>query len=168
MVPIGRVLVIALVFAGGCSSGSQVAEVTGDTGMCTPSEASFSGEPVEGSNLPGNVVEAVVTCPQSEVSDPRVAGATESTFRCEYLDREEITVAECVADTVITNEGGTWVEEGGTFTITGTGFPADGTVVQDGVMVGTGDYEGLRYTYHKEGIEHAYPWTITGTIEPAS
>ena len=168
MAPIARVLLIVVVLAAACSTGSQATEVTGDTGMCTPSEAVFSEEPLEGTNLPGSVMEAVVTCPESNMSDDRIAGTTESDFRCEYVNREGVIVAECTADKVITNDGGTWVEQGGVFTITGTGFPDDGLVVQDGVMLGTGDYEGLQYTYHMEGVEHAYPWTITGTIEPTS
>ncbi|MFC2153732.1 hypothetical protein ACFLQ7_03780 [Actinomycetota bacterium] len=168
MAPIARILLVVLVFASGCSNGNQVTEVTGDTGMCTPSEPVFTGEPLEGANLPGSVIEAVVTCPESNMSDDRIAGATESDFRCEYVNRDGVIVAECTADKVITNNGGTWTEDGGTFTITGTGFPDDGLVVQDGVMLGTGDYAGLQYTYHMEGIEHAYPWTITGTIEPTT
>ena len=112
--------VTVLVVASSCSSEPAVTEVTGDTGMCFPSEPVFSGEPIEGANLPGSIIEAVVTCPESSVSDSRVAGATESDFRCEYVNRDGVIVAECVADKVITNDGGTWLEDGGEFTITGT------------------------------------------------
>lgn len=162
--------IVTVTLATVCSSctGSEVTEVSGNTGMCTNSEPRFSGEPLEGLNLPGSAVEAVVSCPESEMSDSRLSGATESEFRCEYSHRDGEFVAECVSNKVVRNEGGTWQEEDGTFTITDTGFPADGVVVQEGLMVGTGDYEGLQFDYRMEGIEHAYPWSITGTIEPTS
>ena len=44
--------------------------------------------------------------------------------------------------------------------------PARDSPTTEDVVLGTGDYEGLQYTYHMEGVEHAYPWSISGTIEP--
>ena len=100
-------LLIMLLVASGCSSGSEVIEVTGDTGICSSSQPAFSGEPLKEANLPGNVVEAVVTCPESHASDSRISGETTSSFRCEYVSRDDVVVAACVADKVITNDGGT-------------------------------------------------------------
>jgi hypothetical protein len=158
----------AILTLAACSNGaaSQTTEVTGNTGMCTNSATRFSGEPLPGTNLPGSVMESVVTCPMSEMSDDRLSGTAESEFRCEYSNRDGEIVAECVSNTVVTNDGGTWHEEGGTFMITGTEIGVQGVVAQEGVRVGTGDYEGLQFAYRIEGIEHTYPWPITGTIEP--
>lgn len=163
------VLVVAMfALAAACTSdtGSQVSDVTGNTGMCTNSDTRFSGEPLEGTRLPGRVLESVVTCPQSEMSDDRLSGASESAIRCEYSDRNGEIVADCVSNTVITNDGGAWREEDGTFTITGTDIGTQGVVVHEGRRLGSGDYEGLQFVYRMEGVEHTYPWEITGTIEP--
>lgn len=159
----GGILILAA-----CSNdpGSQATDVTGNTGMCTNSATRFYGEPLAGTNLPGSVLESVVNCPISEISDDRLSGTAESEFRCEYSNRSNEVVADCVSNTVVTNDGGTWEEEGGTFTITGTGIGVQGVVLQEGVRVGTGDYEGLQFAYRIEGVEHTYPWPITGTIEP--
>lgn len=172
MVPHLRLLPIALLLIGGCSSAVAPTEVTGSTGPCTVADARFSGDPLPGDNLPpearnlpGNIIEATVTCAESEMSDERLSGAAQTDFRCEYSMRNGAVVADCVGDKVVTNDGGTWVEKGCTFTITDTGLPANGTVRQAGVLVGTGDYEGLQFSYRMEGHEHAYPWTISGTIQ---
>jgi hypothetical protein len=87
-----------------------------------------------------------------------------TSFRCEFGKQGENTVGDCVTESSVTNDGGAWKETGGRMTIT---FAPDGSqlVVSDGVRVGTGDYEGLRFAYHAEGQAHAYPWPITGTIE---
>jgi hypothetical protein len=175
MVGIVRLLPVALVLAGGCSSAIEPTEVTGNTGMCALADARFSGEPLQGdslpaeaTNLPGNILDATVTCPESEMSDERLSGAAETQFRCEYLMRDGAVVADCMGTKVVTNDGGTWVEDGCTFTITDTGLPANGIVRQEGVMVGTGDYEGLQFSYRMEGREHTYPWPLSGTLEARS
>lgn len=160
-------IVVMLVSVVACSSGTGAIEVTGNTGMCTNSGGRFYGEPPAGSNLPGGVLESVIHCPMSEMSDDRLVGAAETEIRCEYSNRNGGLVADCESNSVVTNDGGTWQEEGGTFTITGTGRYVQGVVAQDGIRVGTGDYEGLQFAYHMEGTEHTYPWPITGTIEPA-
>lgn len=158
------VAILVLVVA--CSSSTEAIEVNGNTGMCTNSGTRFSGEPLAGTRLPGSLVETVVNCPMNEMSDDRLVGTTESEIRCEYSDQDGEIVAECVSSSVVSNDGGTWREDGGTFTITGTDIGVQGLVVQEGVRVGTGDYEGLRFLYRIEGVEHTYPWPITGTIEP--
>lgn len=159
-------IVAILVSVAACSSSAEPIEVNGNTGMCTSSGTRFSGEYLEGTQLPGSVVETVLNCPMNEMSDDRLVGAMESEVRCEYSNQSGVIVAECVSNSVVTNDGGTWQEDGGTFTITGTDIGVQGLVVQEGVRVGTGDYEGLQFVYRVEGIEHAHPWPITGTIEP--
>jgi len=151
-----------------CSSGTEVVDVTGETGMCSTMDVEFSGDPLPNANLPGRFVEVRVECPESEMSDARLSGAVTTEFRCEYSERDSdgVIVADCVSDSVLTNDGGTWREDNGTFTITDTEIGVQGVVVQEGVRVGTGDYEGLQFVYRIEGVEHTYPWTITGTIEP--
>jgi hypothetical protein len=150
-----------------CSSGTETVAVTGSTGMCATLEAEFSGERLAGANLPGRFLEAVVECPNSELSDDRLSGVATSEFRCEYVDRSGEIVADCVSKSVVANDGGTWRDNDGRFTITDTGIGIQGVVLQEGVRVGTGDYAGLQFRYRIEGVEHAYPWEITGTIEPA-
>lgn len=162
VVPVAVALLLAA-----CSSSSEVVEVTGSTGMCVTVDTSFSGEPLAGTSLPGRIIDAAVECPDSEMSDPRLSGTLRSDFRCEYSDSDGVIVADCGSDSVVTNDGGTWREDGGTFTITGTDIGVQGTVLQEGTRIGTGEYEGLHFTYRIEGVEHTYPWTITGTIEPA-
>jgi len=160
------VAVVALILVSACSSDPASIDVTGETGYCGSASAEFAGEPLTGTNLPGRFVEAVVECPDSRFSDDRLSGAVRTAFRCEYSNQDGQIVADCVSSSVVTNDGGTWREDDGTFTITGTDIGVQGVVLQEGVRVGTGDYEGLQFTYRIEGVEHTYPWTITGTIEP--
>jgi hypothetical protein len=160
------VAVVALTLVSACSSDPESVEVTGETGYCQVASAEFSGEPLTGSNLPGRVVDVVVECPDGEMSDDRLSGAVRTEFQCEYSNRDGQIVADCVSSSVVTNDGGSWREDDGTFTITGTDVGVQGVVLQEGVRVGTGDYEGLQFTYRMEGVEHTYPWTVTGTIEP--
>lgn len=155
-----------LLLATACSNNPGSVDVTGETGICVIVDTQFSGEPLTGVNLPGRFVEATVECANSEMSDSRLSGPVTSEFRCEYSDKDGVIVADCVADSVVTNDGGTWREDGGTFTITGTEIGVQGVVAQEGIRVGTGDYEGLQFAYRMEGVEHTYPWEITGTIEP--
>jgi hypothetical protein len=163
---LAAVLVVAM-SAGACSGDVESVDVTGETGICATTDADFSGDPLPGTNLPGRVLEAVVECPYSTMSDDRLSGAARTEFRCEYSDQDGTIVANCDSSSVVTNDGGTWREDDGTFTITGTDIGVQGLVVQDGVRQGTGDYDGLQFTYHMEGIEHTHPWTVTGTIEPS-
>jgi hypothetical protein len=100
------------------------------------------------------------------MSDARLSGAVTSDFRCEYSSQGGVIVADCVSTSVVINDGGTWREDDGTFTITDAEIGRQGAVSQEGIRVGTGDYEGLQFIFQMEGVEHTYPWTITGTIEP--
>ena len=49
----------------------------------------------------------------------------------------------------------------GTASVTGE-ITSTGNHIIDAILVGTGEYEGLEYEVHWEGVDD--PWTITGTI----
>ena len=150
----------------GCSSETYPIDVTGETGPCSDNDTVWSGDPL--SLVPGTVLERTVLCPEVTTSDERTAGAVESHFRCEFNQVGDSTVGDCVAESTLTNDGGTWYASDGHIAITlKVGEPT--TVVQDNVYAGAGDYEGLRYTNHVtssfDGTDHDYPWRVTGTIE---
>jgi hypothetical protein len=150
----------------GCSGETYPVEVTGDTGACSESEPVWSGDPLPLAG--GTVLERTVSCPGVTTSDERTTGAVQSTFRCEFSEQGDSTVGDCVSDSTLTNDGGTWHAPQSRITITLTvGEPT--TVVHDSVYVGAGDYEGLRYTNRVtnffDGTEHDYPWQVTGTID---
>ena len=56
----------------------------------------------------------------------------------------------------LVNDGGTWVGDW-----TGE-ITASKNHIIDAVLVGTGEYEGLEYEVHWEGVGD--PWTVVGTI----
>ena len=159
------VAVLAVLSTACGRGGDAVIEVTGDTGLCTEVGTTWSGDAPAGAAVPGLVLERTVTCPQNSMSDERLVGAYASEFRCEFSVQGDVTVGDCVHDSTITNEGGSWEEQGGSFTITlSPGEPT--AIVEEGVREGTGDYEGLRFVYATGGGT-SYPWPITGTIEPS-
>lgn len=154
-----------LLAVAGCAGDSYPIEVTGSTGQCRESGTMWSGDPIAGA-LPGTVLERTVTCEEVTASDERVAGEFESSLRCVFAPQGERVVGDCVMATTVTNEGGTWHDDDGVVTITiADGAPAE--IVQDGVRVGGGEYEGLSFTYHVEGTAEGYPWEMSGTIDRA-
>ncbi len=137
---------ILLLLSAGCSSEPEVAEVSGSTGTATESGSVFSEE---GKTYLADWI---------DVSDDRVKGETEAIVFCEVISEEE-EAAECEGTFMIVNDGGTW--EG----------RYSGTTIQNvhdfqGTLIGTGDYEGLQFTYRLQGTE--FPWDITGTIQPVN
>jgi hypothetical protein len=149
---------------GGGDGGADVVEATGNTGMCTESGTTWTGDAPAGSAVPGLVLERTLTCPSVTMSDDRVSGSLVNEFRCDFALQGGTTIGECVQNSAITNEGGTWEETDAPFTITLTsGEPT--AVVQEGIKNGTGDYTGLRWVYRVDGGAD-YPWSIEGTIEP--
>ena len=96
-------------------------------------------------------------------SDERLVGRTELAIECDITEDGDTTVADCSGPNVITNEGGTWdgTCEG---TSTWTTSEPDHVHVFDCTYLGSGDYDGLRFVQHMEGID--YPWPYTGQIEP--
>ena len=128
-----------------CACASEIVEVSGSTGLVTGQE----GDTTIFDDLSS--------------SDDRLVGTSELTIECDRSEDGGTTIAECAGPITLTNDGGTW--EGtceGTSTWT-TSEPAH-VHVFDCTYLGTGDYQGLRFVQHLEGID--YPWPYTGRIEP--
>ena len=163
-------LIVLLVLAalGACDSDDDavaVVEVSGDTGTCSESNTTWSGDAPADAAVPGLVLDRTITCPRMTMSDERVSGAMTGEYRCEFSLEDDVTIGDCVGDNTISNDVGAWEEKGWSFTITlPTGEPW--VVVEEGTKEGTGGYKGLLFAYRTGGGPD-YPWPITGTIEPA-
>jgi hypothetical protein len=96
-------------------------------------------------------------------SDARLVGTYKLQIECDITEDGDTTIADCTGPNTLTNDGGTWdgACEG---TSTWTSTEPDHVHVFDCTYLGSGDYAGLRFTQHMEGID--YPWSYTGTIEP--
>lgn len=97
-----------------------------------------------------------------EASDERVIGSSDVVNSCEFW--ADGNGADCSGTTTITNDGGTWTGEYSGTTSWSAEDPEHHHVI-DTVLVGTGDYEGLRFVYRLTGGD-SFPWDFTGTIEP--
>ena len=95
-------------------------------------------------------------------SDERLVGRTELAIECDITEDGDTTIANCSGPNIITNDGGTW---DGTCEGTSTWTTAEPEHVHDFdcTYLGTGNYDGLRFVQHMEGID--YPWPYTGQIE---
>jgi len=124
-----------------CGGASEIVEVSGSTGTETEPGVFENGTS----------------------SDDRLVGTSELTIECDTSEDGGTTIAECAGPNIITNDGGTWEGtcEG---TSTWTTSEPDHVHVFDCTYLGTGDYQGLRFVRHLEGID--YPWPYTGRIEP--
>ena len=89
------------------------------------------------------------------MSDERVTGTAHITARL-----DEFPPPTGMDGTfVLANDRGSWSGDwAGEIT-------ADDIHIIDGLYLGAGDFEGLQYRQHIEGVSH--PMTTTGTIEPA-
>lgn len=98
------------------------------------------------------------------VSDQRVSGDYEHTMVVDVRDEGEGCVAYITATVTLTNDDGAWE---GTFEGTSSWQAGDADHLHDidYTLTGTGDYDGLQYTFNLSGL--AYPWDLTGTISPA-
>lgn len=160
----GLLLGLVLVVAGCSSNGTRV---TGNTGMCTETGSAWSGDPVPGGIVPGSVLERDVDCTGRSFTDARLDGDTTIHFRCEFTAQDGGATGHCNGQLTATNEGGTWFDPNASITISVTpGEPSK--IVEEGVQVGTGDYEGLQFAYHTESVASGYPWPVSGTIQPVS
>ena len=145
-----------------CGGTSETVEVSGTTGRCTNADGISSGEVLPASGVQASLTGYTGTCPNYKMSDERVSGSQESVIDCEFSQEGESTVGECQVSDVIHNEGGGW--EGNCEGTTSWSTSAPNHVhVFDCTYLGTGDYDGLRYVAHNEGLDT--PWTVTGTIE---
>jgi hypothetical protein len=152
-----------LVATAGCAGAQYPIEVTGNTGLCQEHSTVWSGEPL-GDVLPGSVLDRQITCPQNAMSDDRVTGAFEGSIHCVFGERLGSYVGDCTSEYTLANDGGTWHQDAGNVSI--TVVPGEASrIVEDGVYVGKGQYQGLRYVIHVESDPAGYPWPVTGTIE---
>ena len=96
-------------------------------------------------------------------SDDRLVGTYELQIECDISEDGDTTIADCTGPITLTNDGGTWdgTCEG---TSTWTTTEPDHVHVFDCTYLGNGEYAGLQFSQHLEGID--YPWAYTGTIDP--
>lgn len=157
---------VLLVLLAACGGGPEPVEVTGS--MPGPAEevpGESGGEPIEGSGLDWSTVRGeTYRAAFTDLSDQRVNGDLETVMDIDIsVDGDRTTAMLTITSISITNGGGTWEGSGqGTSTWTKT-EPAHLHTI-DFTLIGTGDYEGLQFTYQVEGVN--YPWELTGTIEP--
>jgi hypothetical protein len=100
------------------------------------------------------------------VSDERVAGDYEYVADIDFQEDGDACVGYFTGTETMTNDGGTW--EGtveGTMTWDGPADTANTVYDIDRTMLGSGDYDGLKYSYKLYGTD--FPWELTGTISPA-
>lgn len=149
----------------GCSGDAEPVEVSGPwPGPTETVPGEFYGDPIPGSGETftkqrGTIYRGTF----SDFSDDRVNGSNESVINSDLSKVGDTFVGEVWGTATIVNDGGTWEgtwEGTSTFTEEKPGHFHD----LDFTLIGTGDYEGLRFVCHAEGI--AYPWSMTGTIEP--
>ena len=153
------VVAVGLVMAG-CGGGEGTVEVTGHTN-CVQTHITYSGPPLGGAM--GTSEEVSYDCAYT-LSDERVSGTGPAVLRVDFSVDGDTTVGVISGTVVISNEGGTWegtVSGTTTWTITDTAHMH----VVDGVYLGSGGYEGLRFVMTNEGT--GFPFTSTGRIEPA-
>ena len=167
---------LMMLILAGCSDSAGSVEVTGVGGQ--PYEA-IPGQDVgevfaDGPCFPWQDIEGTLiryTFAAGEdsgvpwVSDKRVAGDYEYLASVDFQEEGDICVGHFSGTENMANNNGSW--EGtveGTMTWEGpTGYYR---VVYDltGTLLGSGDYDGLKYTYNLTGTDH--PWDLTGTISP--
>jgi len=96
-------------------------------------------------------------------SDERLVGTYKLQVECDISEDGDTTIADCTGPITLTNDGGTWdgTCEG---TSTWTTTEPDHVHVFDCTYLGDGEYAGLQFIQHLEGID--YPWPYTGAIEP--
>lgn len=158
-------VVVMLLVVAGCGEEVQPVTVTG--AMPSPVEETKGehiGDPIPEWDLPfshirGTAYRSTLT----GMSDPRVNGELEHVMDIDMVDEGDRIVGYILAEATITNDGGSWVGtgEGTTF------YTKENPIHQHHIeytLLGTGDYDGLRFAYTVEGGD--YPWDLTGTIEP--
>ncbi len=147
-------------------------------GGCSSDSDSDSGSASASPSLGGysDVVQVTGTSTQigdgitwtTEASDPRLSGEVTNDPSCEMTEDGDRTIGFCTVTSTSSNEGGSW-KGYCTGTTTWTVSEPEHIHDFDCVMVGTGDYAGLRFRDRIVGGE-AMPWEFTGQIEtfPAS
>ena len=93
-----------------CAGQSYPIDVTGNSGPCKEIGYGWSGDALPA--VPGTVLERTVTCPAVVMSDERLSGTFDSSFRCEFVQQGDSAVGQCTQESTVTNSGGTWRREG--------------------------------------------------------
>jgi len=97
------------------------------------------------------------------LSDPRLVGHYEHSLSIDLEPEGGRCVGTITGTFVVTGERGSWQ---GTVTGSTSWRPPDTGVHQhelDYTALGSGEFQGLRLTFHVTGSE--YPWSLTGKIE---
>jgi hypothetical protein len=121
------------------------------------------GEPIPGAGYE-RMRGTVIRHADNGLSDDRVNGGFEALMDIDvYVEGDRTTGLITMTRVKIINDGGTWEGTGVGTTSWTTSQPSHRHHIHF-TLLGTGDYEGLQFRYHVEGID--LPWTVTGTIEP--
>jgi hypothetical protein len=141
----------ATAVAAATATPAAVIEITGRTGVPVESGSVWDSGGLVGT---GKMI----------LSDERVSGASTHEIHCDRVwEYEDATSTDCRTTMTITNAGGAW--EG---VVVGTSSWTTDRPLHvhhmTGTLVGSGDYEGLRFVFRMDGDD--YPWTVTGKIEP--
>ena len=108
----------------------------------------------------------IIRATDNSLSDDRVNGDYEGLMDFDlFVDGDRSTGLITMPRVTITNDGGTWEGTAVGISTWTTSEPEHRHYIHH-TLLGTGDYEGLQFTYLLEGVD--YPWTVTGTIEPVS
>jgi hypothetical protein len=157
---------VLLALFAACGSEAEPVAVTGVIqGDAETVSGEFSGEPIEGSGESWTSARDVVYRGVfADMSDDRVNGEIEHVMDMDLTEEGDRFIASLTITSMsITNDGGTWEGTGeGTSAWTENGLHVHNI---NYTLIGTGDYEGLQFTYNVED-QGDYPWDITGTIEP--
>ena len=157
-------LLLAALSAGALFTGSQpptpvsATEVTG-VGPCDVADpGEWSGSWVGGGateRLSGQIRHCTM-----DVSDERMVGDIEVIIDCTYAMEDGVLVGQCWGTSVLRNEGGAWAG-----VVSGTtGNEAGAQDIMEEVLLGTGEYAGLRFV--ATVATAVDPNVITGRIEP--
>lgn len=121
------------------------------------------GEEIQGTGFEHSR-NTIIRMTDDGLSDDRVNGDFEALMDIDVFVEGDRTVAVLTMNSVkITNDGGAWGGTGTGVSTWTTSNPAHSHYFHY-TLLGTGDYEGLQFKYHVEGID--MPWAVTGTIEP--
>ncbi len=119
------------------------------------------GEPIPGTGF-AHARGTVIRSPITTLSDDRVNGDFAAVMDLDFFAGDDrMTGLIGMTSVTITNSRGTWE---GTAAGTTTWTTADPEHMHNihYTLLGTGDYEGLQFSFHTRGVD--YPWTVTGTI----
>ncbi|MDJ0925423.1 MAG: SGNH/GDSL hydrolase family protein [Acidimicrobiia bacterium] len=133
-------------------AGPQSAETVAVTGTYQAPDEHIDGDPT------------IIRATDNGLSDDRVNGDYEALMDVDiFVESHRSTGLITMPRVTITNDGGTWEGTAVGVSTWTTSEPEHRHYIHH-TLLGTGNYEGLQFTYLLEGID--YPWTVTGTIEP--